>query len=345
MFKLATKLILLSFHWKNKKWPKTWGCVIFRHMVSEVKWSESRSVVSNSLWPHGLYSPWNSLGQNTGMGSLSLLQGIFSNQGSSPGLPHCRQILYQLSHKGSPRILEWVAYPFSRGSSQPRNQIGVSWIAGGLFTNWAIRESIWWRWSIRDTHARTLCRFSHIRLCATLWTAAHQAPPSTGFSRQEYWSGLPVPSPLLEIRHPQVLSHSCKPMDCSLPGSFGFPRDGYWSGLPFPSPEDLPDPGIKPTSLALQVDSLPLSHQVCPIQTYTVYQNDIHCMVESEKVGLKLNIQKTKFMATGSITSWETDGETVETVSDFIFFWAPKSLQMVTAAMRLKDACSLEGKL
>ena len=109
-------------------------------------------------------------------------------------------------------------------------------------------------------------------------------------------------------------------MDCSLPGSFGFPRDGYWSGLPFPSPEDLPDPGIKPTSLALQVDSLPLSHQVCPIQTYTVYQNDIHCMVESEKVGLKLNIQKTKFMATGSITSWETDGETVETVSDFIFF-------------------------
>ena len=68
-------------------------------------------------------------------------------------------------------------------------------------------------------------------------------------------------------------------------------------------------------------------------------------MVESEKVGLKLNIQKTKFMATGSITSWETDGETVETVSDFIFFWAPKSLQMVTAAMKLKDAYSLEGKL
>ena len=66
--------------------------------------------------------------------------------------------------------------------------------------------------------------------------------------------------------------------------------------------------------------------------------------VESENVGLKLNIQKTKIMESGPITSWEIDGETVETVSDFIF-WAPKSLQMVTAAMKLKDAYSLEGKL
>ena len=66
--------------------------------------------------------------------------------------------------------------------------------------------------------------------------------------------------------------------------------------------------------------------------------------VESEKVVLKLNIQKTKIMASGPITSWEIDGETVETVSDFIF-WSPKSLQMVTAAMTLKDAYSLEEKL
>ena len=65
---------------------------------------------------------------------------------------------------------------------------------------------------------------------------------------------------------------------------------------------------------------------------------------ESEKVGLKLNIQKTKIMASGPITSWEVDGETVEAISDFIF-WAPKSLQMVIAAMKLKDAYSLEGKL
>ena len=65
---------------------------------------------------------------------------------------------------------------------------------------------------------------------------------------------------------------------------------------------------------------------------------------ESEKVGLKLNIQKTKIMASGPITSWQIDGETVETVLDFIF-WAPKSLQMVTAAMKLKDAYFLEEKL
>ena len=65
--------------------------------------------------------------------------------------------------------------------------------------------------------------------------------------------------------------------------------------------------------------------------------------VESEKEGLKLNIQKTKIMAFGPTTSWEKEGETVETVSGF--FWAPKSLQMVTAAMKLKDAYSLEGKL
>ena len=66
--------------------------------------------------------------------------------------------------------------------------------------------------------------------------------------------------------------------------------------------------------------------------------------VDSEKVGLKLNIQKTKIMASGPITLWEIDGETVETVSDFIF-WTPKSLQMVTAAMKLKDVYSLEDKL
>ena len=66
--------------------------------------------------------------------------------------------------------------------------------------------------------------------------------------------------------------------------------------------------------------------------------------VESENVGLKLNIQKTKIMASGLVTSWEIDGETVETVSDFVF-WAPKSLQMAIAAMKLKDAYSLEGKL
>ena len=76
------------------------------------------------------------------MGSCSLLQGIFPTQGSNPGLPHCRQILCHLSQQGSPRILEWVAYPFSRVSSRPRNWAGVSCIAGGFFTIWATGKAL-----------------------------------------------------------------------------------------------------------------------------------------------------------------------------------------------------------
>ena len=94
------------------------------------------------------------------MGSLSLLQGIFLTQGSNPDLPHCRQILYQLSHQGSPRILEWVAYPFSRGSSWPRNWTGISCPVGRFFTNWAIREAH--IHVIRDNF-----NFSTLSLCAT----------------------------------------------------------------------------------------------------------------------------------------------------------------------------------
>ena len=84
--------------------------------------------------------------------SHSLLQGIFPTQGLNPGLPHCRQILYQLSHKGSPRILEWVAYPFSSRSSWPRNSTGVSCIAGRFFITWALKPSL--------LHTATLLSFS-----------------------------------------------------------------------------------------------------------------------------------------------------------------------------------------
>ena len=140
-----------TFFSRGSSWPKdqTWvSCIAGRFYRLSYKGrcsleyeseseSVSCSVISDSLQPHG----WNSPGQNTGVGSLSLVQGIFPTQGSNPGLPHCKQIRYQLNHKGSPRILEWVAYPFSSGSSQPRNGIGVSCIAGGFFTKWAIREA------------------------------------------------------------------------------------------------------------------------------------------------------------------------------------------------------------
>ena len=121
--------------------PNDWWRIY--HVKLRVGESESHSVMCNSLWPRGLYSPWNSPGQNTGVGSLSLLQGIVPTQGSNPSLPYCRWIVYQLSHKGGPRILDWVAYPFSNWSSCPRNWTGVSCIAGGSFTNWAIREAPW----------------------------------------------------------------------------------------------------------------------------------------------------------------------------------------------------------
>ena len=112
---------------------------ILSYQPMKVKVTQSCPTVCDPMdW---LYSPWNSPGQNTGVGSLSLLQEIFPTQGSNPGLLHCRWILYQLSHKGSPRILEWVAYPFSSRFSRPRNQTGVSCIAGRFFTYWAIRKA------------------------------------------------------------------------------------------------------------------------------------------------------------------------------------------------------------
>ena len=80
--------------------------------------------MSNSLQPQGPYSPWNSPGQNPAVGSLSLLLAIVPTQGSNPGIPHCRWILYQLSHKRSPRTLEWVAFPFSRDLPDPGIKAG-----------------------------------------------------------------------------------------------------------------------------------------------------------------------------------------------------------------------------
>ena len=88
--------------------PLNWLCSI----KAAQKESESRSVVSSSLQPHGLKSPWNSPGQNTGVGSLSLLQGVFPTQGSNPSLLHCRWILYQLSHQGSPKNAGVISLSF-----------------------------------------------------------------------------------------------------------------------------------------------------------------------------------------------------------------------------------------
>ena len=94
-----------------------------------------------TLWTVAL-CPWDFPGRNTGVGCHLLVQGIFPTQGSNPGLPHCRRILYRLSHQESPRILEWVAYSSSRRSSQPRNRTRasyVSWIVKQILHHWATR--------------------------------------------------------------------------------------------------------------------------------------------------------------------------------------------------------------
>ena len=150
--------------------------------------------MSDSLRPQGLYySPWNSLGQNTGVGSLSLLQGIFLIQGSNPGLPHCRKILYQLNHKRSPRILEWVAYPFFRGSSWPRNWTGVILHCRQILYQLSYEGSLL---LMKDKKERKESEvLSRIRLFANSWTVVYQALQSMEYSMQEYSSGLPFPSP------------------------------------------------------------------------------------------------------------------------------------------------------
>ena len=132
------------------------------HVCPSLHWVLKAPTEMSESRPHGLYSLWNSTGQNTGVGSLSILRRIFPTQGWNPGLPHCGWILYQPSHKGSPRILEWVAYPFSSGSSWPMDQTGVSCLASRFFTNWAIREA---QTQMRHGHKpkQPKCRWEQLR--------------------------------------------------------------------------------------------------------------------------------------------------------------------------------------
>ena len=150
----------------------------------------------NSLQPHGLYSPWNSPGQNTGVGSLSLLQGIFPTQGSNPGLPHCRQILYQLSPQGKPiwciaaaaaaKLLQLCPTLCDPIDGSPPGS-PIPGILQARTMEWvAISFSNARKWKMRGKS------LSCVQLLVTPWTAAYQALPSMGFSRQEYWSGSPT---------------------------------------------------------------------------------------------------------------------------------------------------------
>ena len=123
-----------SFHRRSFEWAS--ACVLCLVVQSCPTFCKPMDCSPPGSSVHG-----DSPGKNTGEGCSALLQGVFPAQGSNPGLPHCRWILFQLSHQGSPRILEWVAYPFSRGSSQPRSRTGVSCLVGRFFTSWATGEA------------------------------------------------------------------------------------------------------------------------------------------------------------------------------------------------------------
>ena len=133
--------------------------------------------MSNSFQPHGLLNPWNSPGHNAGVGSLSLFQGIFPTQGLNPGLPHCGWILYHLSHEGSQRILEWVAYPFSSRSYQPKNWTGVSCITGRFSTSWASREAPSFRVVLNENAAAAAAK--SLQSCPTLCDPIDGSPPGS----------------------------------------------------------------------------------------------------------------------------------------------------------------------
>ena len=108
-----------------------------------MKWSEGCSVVSDSLQSHGLYSPWNSPGQNTRVGSLSLLQGIFPTQESNPGFPHCRRIPYQLSHQGRGRDFEELGHHPLFGLWW--SALEMSWLLWGYhLAHWCVTVNIYW---------------------------------------------------------------------------------------------------------------------------------------------------------------------------------------------------------
>ena len=147
----------------------------------------------------------------------------------------------------------------------------------------------------------------------------------------------------MKVKSESEVAQSCPtlsdPMDCSPPGSsvHGIFQGGVleWGAIAF---SKIARGDIN--NLRYADDTILMAESEEELKSLLMKVKE-----ESEKVGLKLNIWKTKIMAYGPITSWQIDGETVETVSDFYFFWTPKSLQMMTAAMKLKDACYLEEKL
>ena len=129
------------------------------------------------------------------------------NQGSNPSFLHCRWILYCLSHQVSPRILEWVAYPFSRGTSWPRNWTGVSWIARWFFTSWGTREGLWLVLNLGKNKARWAF-LSTLSVPFITWSSNYLLPASTLHSLFKPWS-----NPFTSLKHSMCASLAAIPED------------------------------------------------------------------------------------------------------------------------------------
>ena len=210
--------------------------------------SESHTVVSNPLQPHGLYSPWNSPGRNTGVGSLSLLQGLFLTQGLNPGLPHCGQILYQLSHKGSPKNTGVGSLSFLQGIflTQESNQ-------GLLHCRRILYQLSYQRSPTQDHVSITWWKCSDQRL-----TGTNSVFPTEAMARNSLTQCLWLDGACMCVCILLCLT-LWDPMDCSPAGSSVHrilqARILEWAVMP--SSRDLPNPGIEPppAAPALQVDS------------------------------------------------------------------------------------------
>ena len=168
-------------------------------------------VVSDSLWPYGLWStrclcPWDSTGKNTGVNCHALLQGIFPTQGLNLrllNLLHCRQVFVCFTASSTWEALSrfsCVPTPCNPIDSSPPGS-PVPGILQARTLEWvAISFSNAWKWKVK------VKSLSRVQLLATSWTAAYQGPPSMGFSRQAYWSGVPLPSPCYTLNDPKSVT-------------------------------------------------------------------------------------------------------------------------------------------
>ena len=176
----------LKLGWFSSEWWFFWMWLVSLMLLwPAAVWKVKVKVVQSCPTFWDTYSPWNSPGQNTGVSSLSLLQGIFPTQGLNPGLLHCKGIIYQLRHKVAAKSFQSCPTLCDPIDDSPPGSPVPGILQARTLELVAISFSNAWKWKVK------VMSLSRVRLIETPWTAAYQAPLSMGFSRQEYWSGVP----------------------------------------------------------------------------------------------------------------------------------------------------------